>query len=63
MLRAGINSGPEAFFAEAAVHKQIISWIKEMIGFPEEAGGVFVAGGLEACTRVACAEEFPLGGR
>jgi aromatic-L-amino-acid decarboxylase len=48
MLRAGMNSAQEAFLAESYVHKQVISWIKEMIGFPEEAGGVLVGGGSEA---------------
>jgi len=48
MLRAGMNGCQEALFAEAAVHKQVISWIKGMIDFPEEAGGVLVSGGSEA---------------
>jgi glutamate/tyrosine decarboxylase-like PLP-dependent enzyme len=48
MVRAGMNSPQEAFFAEAYVHKQVINWIKEMLGFPEEAGGVLVSGGSEA---------------
>ena len=49
MLRAGMNGFQEGFFAEAYVHKQVISWIKEMIDFPEEAGGVLVNGG--SCRR------------
>ncbi|MFB0501534.1 MAG: aspartate aminotransferase family protein [Candidatus Bathyarchaeia archaeon] len=48
MLRTGMNGAQEAFFAEARVHKQVINWIKEMLGFPEEAGGVLVSGGSEA---------------
>ncbi|UCE43790.1 MAG: aminotransferase class V-fold PLP-dependent enzyme [Candidatus Bathyarchaeota archaeon] len=48
MLRAGMNGAQEALFAEAHVHKQVIKWIKEMLGFPEEAGGVLVSGGSEA---------------
>ncbi len=48
MLRTGINGAQEAFFAESYVHKQVINWIKEMLGFPEEAGGVLVSGGSEA---------------
>jgi glutamate/tyrosine decarboxylase-like PLP-dependent enzyme len=48
MLRAGTNSGQEALLAEAYVHTQVISWIKEMIGYPEEGGGVLVGGGSEA---------------
>jgi len=48
MLRAGMNGFQEGIFAEAFVHKQVISWINEMIGFPEDAGGVLVSGGSEA---------------
>jgi len=48
MLRTGMNCAQEAFFAESYVHKQVIEWIKEMLGFPEEAGGVLVSGGSEA---------------
>ena len=48
MLRTGMNGAQEAFFAESYVHKQVINWIKELLGFPEEAGGVLVGGGSEA---------------
>ncbi|UCG37465.1 MAG: aminotransferase class V-fold PLP-dependent enzyme [Candidatus Bathyarchaeota archaeon] len=48
MLRAGMNGAQEAFLAEAHVHAQVIKWIKEMLDFPEEAGGVLVSGGSEA---------------
>ncbi len=48
MLRAGMNGAQEAFFAESYVHMQVINWIKEMVGFPEEAGGILVSGGSEA---------------
>ena len=48
MIRAGMNGCQEGLLAEAYVHKQVISWIKEMIDFPEEAGGVLVGGGSEA---------------
>ncbi|MDH5481823.1 MAG: aminotransferase class V-fold PLP-dependent enzyme [Candidatus Bathyarchaeota archaeon] len=48
MLRTGMNGAQETFFAEAYVHKQVINWIKEMLGFPKEAGGVLVSGGSEA---------------
>jgi glutamate/tyrosine decarboxylase-like PLP-dependent enzyme len=48
MLRAGMNGAQEALSSEGYVHKQVISWIKEMLGFPEEAGGVLVSGGSEA---------------
>jgi glutamate/tyrosine decarboxylase-like PLP-dependent enzyme len=48
MLRAGMNGVQEAFFSEAHVHRQVIQWVKELLGFPEEAGGVIVSGGSEA---------------
>jgi aromatic-L-amino-acid decarboxylase len=48
MLRAGMNGAQEFSFAEARVHNQVITWIKEMLGFPQEAGGVLVSGGSEA---------------
>ena len=48
MLRAGMNGAQEFSFAEAAVHRQVIDWIKELLGFPKEAGGVLVSGGSEA---------------
>jgi aromatic-L-amino-acid decarboxylase len=48
MLRAGMNGAQEAFFAESYVHKQVINWVKEMLEFPKEAGGVLVSGGSEA---------------
>jgi len=48
MLRAGTNAPQEFGFAEAQVHRQVIQWIKGMLGFPEEAGGVIVSGGSEA---------------
>ncbi len=48
MLRAGMNGAQEFSFAEAKVNAQVISWIKEFLGFPKEAGGVLVSGGSEA---------------
>ena len=48
MLRAGMNGAQEFSFAEAHVHGQVIEWIKQMLGFPKEAGGVLVSGGSEA---------------
>jgi glutamate/tyrosine decarboxylase-like PLP-dependent enzyme len=48
MLRAGMNGCQEALTAEATVHKQVIGWIKEMMDFPEDGGGVLVGGGSEA---------------
>jgi glutamate/tyrosine decarboxylase-like PLP-dependent enzyme len=48
MLRATTNGAQEFSFAELYVHKQVITWIKEMLEFPKEAGGVLVSGGSEA---------------
>ena len=48
MLRAGMNGAQEFSFAEAHVHKQVIKWVKELLGYPEEASGVLVSGGSEA---------------
>ncbi len=48
MLRAGINGAQEFSFAEAKVNLQVIEWIKELLGFPKEAGGVLTCGGSEA---------------
>jgi aromatic-L-amino-acid/L-tryptophan decarboxylase len=48
MLRAGMNGAQEFTLSEAHVHRWVIRWIKEMLGFPEEAGGVLVSGGSEA---------------
>ena len=48
MLRAGMNGAQEALFAEAYVHRQVINWVRDMLDFPEETGGVFVSGGSEA---------------
>jgi aromatic-L-amino-acid decarboxylase len=48
MLRAATNGAQEFSFAELHVHKQVIDWIKEMLGLPQEAGGVLVSGGSEA---------------
>jgi len=48
MLRAGTNNAVEAVEAAGHVHKQVIEWVKEMLGYPREAGGVLVSGGSEA---------------
>lgn len=56
MLRGGMNSPTETLTAEGYVHKQVIEWIKEMLGFPPETSGVIVGGGSEAnftCLAVA----------
>ncbi len=48
MLRAGINGAQEFSFAEAKVNLQVIEWIKELLGYPKQAGGVLTSGGSEA---------------
>lgn len=48
MLTGGLNSNVEALAASGYVHSQVIDWIKEMLGYPAEAGGVLVSGGSEA---------------
>ena len=48
MLTGGLNSNVEALVASGYVHNQVIDWIKEMLGYPAEAGGVLVSGGSEA---------------
>ncbi|MCX6653678.1 MAG: pyridoxal-dependent decarboxylase, partial [Candidatus Bathyarchaeota archaeon] len=48
MVRAGTNGAVDAFFAGQVVHQQTIDWIKDMLDYPEEAGGVIVSGGSEA---------------
>jgi len=48
MLTGGVNSNIEAIASSGYVHQQVIDWIKEMLGYPAEAGGVLVSGGSEA---------------
>jgi aromatic-L-amino-acid decarboxylase len=48
MVRAGMNGAQEFSYAEAKVNAQVIDWIKELLGFPKNAGGVLVSGGSEA---------------
>jgi glutamate/tyrosine decarboxylase-like PLP-dependent enzyme len=48
MLAGGVNSNMEGLVSSGYVHKQVIDWIKEMLGYPAEAGGVLVSGGSEA---------------
>jgi glutamate/tyrosine decarboxylase-like PLP-dependent enzyme len=48
LLRGGINSPTETLTVEGYVHRQVIEWIKEMLGFPPQASGVIVGGGSEA---------------
>lgn len=48
MLRSGANSVAEGIDSGGYVHRQVIDWIKELLGYPPEAGGVLVSGGSEA---------------
>jgi len=48
MLTGGVNSNVEAIASSGYVHMQVVDWIKEMLGYPAEAGGVLVSGGSEA---------------
>jgi aromatic-L-amino-acid decarboxylase len=45
MLISGLNSGT---MFHTFIDTQAIDWIKEMLEYPKEAGGVFVSGGSEA---------------
>ena len=48
MLASGTNLGIETAVAGYYTHKQVIDWVKELLEYPEEAGGVLVSGGSEA---------------
>lgn len=49
MLTSGLGGALETPpFVDAYVHRQVIDWIKEMLDYPKEAGGVLVSGGSEA---------------
>jgi len=48
MLTGCVNNNFEAIVASGYVHQQVIAWIKEMLDYPAEAGGVLVGGGSEA---------------
>ena len=48
ILASGTNCGVESTVSSYYTHKQVIDWIKELLEYPEEAGGVLVAGGSEA---------------
>jgi glutamate/tyrosine decarboxylase-like PLP-dependent enzyme len=48
LLRGGVNSAAEGIESGGYAHRQVIDWIKEMLGYPVEAGGVLVSGGSEA---------------
>ena len=49
MLAAGMNAVPGPFNdAAARVETQVVNWMKDALGFPEEASGVFTSGGSVA---------------
>jgi len=49
MLTSGLNASLEILpSVDGYVHRQVIDWIKEMLDYPKEAGGVLVSGGSEA---------------
>lgn len=63
MLNAGLNYATEEPPSVAGyTHKQVIEWIKDLLNYPKEAGGVLVSGGSEAnytglaVARNACSE-------
>jgi aromatic-L-amino-acid decarboxylase len=49
MLTYGLNACLEGIpSVDGYVHRQVIDWIKEMLDYPKESGGVLVSGGSEA---------------
>jgi aromatic-L-amino-acid decarboxylase len=48
MLISGVNYFEEAFLSSKYVYRQALSWVKELLDFPQEASGVFVGSGSEA---------------
>jgi len=48
MLIAGVNYFDEGFLSSKYVYKQALSWVKELLDFPEKTSGVFVGSGSEA---------------
>jgi aromatic-L-amino-acid decarboxylase len=49
MLTGGVNRATEFIPGISGyTHRQVIDWIKEMLEYPAEAGGVLVGGGTEA---------------
>jgi len=49
--------------AASQVEITTLDWLKELLGYPEEAGGIFVSGGSMAnLTAIAAAREIRLGG-
>ncbi len=49
MLAAGMNAHVAGYDqAASAVERQVLAWLRELMGFPVEASGVLVSGGTEA---------------
>jgi len=48
MLLAGVNYFEESILISKYTYKQALNWVKELLGFPEVTGGVFVGSGSEA---------------
>jgi aromatic-L-amino-acid decarboxylase len=48
MLASGSNCPDEDWVASTHCHRQVINWIKELLDYPKDAGGVLVYGGTEA---------------
>ena len=48
MLASGANCPDEDWLASTYCHRQVINWIKELLDYPKDAGGVLVYGGTEA---------------
>lgn len=48
MLAAGMNFNAPGFCSPAYVEKQVIEWLKEIMHYPPDAGGVLVSGGSMA---------------
>lgn len=48
MLMAHMIASSESLCADGYVHQHVITWIKQMLDYPEEGGGIIVGGGSEA---------------
>jgi len=48
MIASEFNWGDSPLFASGVINNQALNYIKEMLGYPMEASGVFVSGGSEA---------------
>jgi hypothetical protein len=63
MLTSGTNLGLETMLSSFYTHKQVVDWVKELLEYPRQAGGVLVNGGSEAnFTGLAVADfrDFPI---